>query len=138
MREQEINEIKNETKRKLNMLDDEINDILEKLDTNLTTVELRYIFCEKQHVFEKERELRLSAKERINKIKRLKEEAENNKDKLLDYLLDDENKFLKSLNDLEYEKHDSLHNIIVLESKLIKLEISPERNDRIKNSVLLS
>ena len=30
LREQEINEIKNETKRKLNMLDDEINDILEK------------------------------------------------------------------------------------------------------------
>ena len=30
LREQEINEIKNETKRKLNMLNDEINDILEK------------------------------------------------------------------------------------------------------------
>ena len=38
LREQEINEIKNETKRKLNMLDDEINDILEKLDVNLTTI----------------------------------------------------------------------------------------------------
>ena len=45
MREQEINEIKNKTKRKLNMLDDEINDILEKLDENLTTLELRCIFC---------------------------------------------------------------------------------------------
>ena len=32
LREQEINEIKKETKRKLNMLDDEVNDILEKLD----------------------------------------------------------------------------------------------------------
>ena len=92
MREQEINEIKNETKRKLNMLDDEINDILEKLDVNLTTLELRCIFCEKPHDFEKERELRLSTKEKINEIKRLKEEAENNKDKLLDYLLDGENK----------------------------------------------
>ena len=30
LREQEINEIKNETKRKLSMLNDEINDILEK------------------------------------------------------------------------------------------------------------
>ena len=29
LREQEINELKNETKRKLNMLDDEISDILE-------------------------------------------------------------------------------------------------------------
>ena len=31
------------------------NDILEKLDVNLTTLELRYIFCEKPHDFEKER-----------------------------------------------------------------------------------
>ena len=37
-RGQEINEIKNETKRKLNMLDDEINNILEKLVENLTTL----------------------------------------------------------------------------------------------------
>ena len=84
MREQEINEIKNETKRKLNMLDKEVKDILEKLDVNLTTVELRCIFFEKPHDFEKERELWLSAKERINKIKRFKEEVKNNKDKLLD------------------------------------------------------
>ena len=38
LREQEMNEIKNETKRKLNMLDDEINHILEKLDVDLTTL----------------------------------------------------------------------------------------------------
>ena len=38
LREQEINEIKKETKRKLNMLDDEVNDILEKLDKDLTTL----------------------------------------------------------------------------------------------------
>ena len=38
LREQEINEIKNETKRELNLLDDEISDILEKLDINLTDV----------------------------------------------------------------------------------------------------
>ena len=82
MREQEINEIKNETKRKLNMLDDEINDILEKLDVNLTTLELRYIFYDKSHDFEKERELRFSAKENTNEIIRVKK-AENNKDKLL-------------------------------------------------------
>ena len=92
LREQEMNEIKSETKRKLKMLYNEINYILEKLDVNLTTLELRCIFCEKPHDFEKERELRLSAKEKINEIKRLKEEAENNKDKLLDYLLDGENK----------------------------------------------
>ena len=31
LREQEINQIKNEIKRKLNMLDDEINDILSQM-----------------------------------------------------------------------------------------------------------
>ena len=41
----------------------------------------------------KKEELRLSAKERINEIKTLKEEAENNKDKLLNHLLERENKF---------------------------------------------
>ena len=33
----EINEIKNETKKKLNMLDNEISNILEKLHVNLIT-----------------------------------------------------------------------------------------------------
>ena len=33
----EINEIKNETKKKLNMLDNEISNILEKLDVNFIT-----------------------------------------------------------------------------------------------------
>ena len=46
------------------MLDDEINDILEKLDVNLTTLKLRCIFCGKPYDFKKERELRLSAKEK--------------------------------------------------------------------------
>ena len=132
MRNQEINEIKNE------ILDDEVNDILEKLD--LTTLILKCKFFEKPyeyHSIEKERELKIFAKERINEI-RLKEEAENNKDESLDGLLEGENKIFKLLNDLEYEKHDALHNIVVLESKLVKLEILPERIDRIKNLVLSS
>ena len=95
-----------------------------------------YILWGKPHDFEKERELRLSTKEKINKIEGLKEEVENNEDELLDYLLDGETKVSKLLTDLEYEKIETLHNITVLESKLIKLEISPERIDRIKNSVL--
>ena len=41
LRKQEINEMKNETKRKLNTLDDEMSDILEKLNVNLMTLELR-------------------------------------------------------------------------------------------------
>ena len=138
MREQEINEIKNETKRKLNMLDDEINDILEKLDVNLTTLELRCIFCEKPHDFEKERELRLSVEEKINKIDGLIEEVENKEDELLDHFLDGETKVSKLLTDLEYEKLEALHIITVLESKLEKLEILPERIDRIKDLILSS
>ena len=89
LREQENNKIKNETKGKLNMLDDEINDILEKLDVNLTTLELRCIFCEKPCDFKKECELRLSPKEKINKIEGLKEKVE-----LLGHLLDGETKIL--------------------------------------------
>ena len=41
LREREINEIKNETKRKFNMLDVEISDILENLDVNATVLKLR-------------------------------------------------------------------------------------------------
>ena len=89
-REQEINEIKNETKRKLNMLDDQINYILEKLDVNLTTLKLRFIFRRKPSDIKKGKELRLSAKEKINKIKELKEKVE-----LFDYLLDGETKVSK-------------------------------------------
>ena len=111
LREKEINEIKNETKRKFNMLDDEKDDILEKLDVDLTTLELRCRFCENSYDFEKERKLRLSSKERINEIKRLKEEAENNKDKLLNHLLDSETNSFKLLTDLEYIK--MMHCIIL-------------------------
>ena len=70
-----INEIENETKRKLNVLDDEISNILEKLNEDVTTLELRCRFCEKSYDFEKEREFRLSTKERINERKRRKEKT---------------------------------------------------------------
>ena len=50
---EENNEIKNETKRKLDILDDEINYILEKLDVNLTTLKLRCIFCGKPYDFKR-------------------------------------------------------------------------------------
>ena len=62
----------NEAKRKLNMLDDKISDILEQLDLNLTTLEIICRFCEKPHNFKEERKLRLSAKEKINETERLK------------------------------------------------------------------
>ena len=71
-REQEINKIKNETKRELNMLDDKISDILDKLDVKLIALELRCRFCKKPHHFEKERELRLLAKEKIHENRKIK------------------------------------------------------------------
>ena len=42
----------------------------------------------------------------------------------------------KLLTDLEFEKHYILHDIVELELKLIKLEISSAQIDRIKESVL--
>ena len=111
LREQEINEIKNETKKELSILDDEISDFLEKLDVDLTTLELRCKFCEKSYDFKKERKLRSSAKEKkISEMETLKEEVANNMDELLDHLLDDEDKISKLLTDLKYEKHDALNN----------------------------
>ena len=62
LREQEINETKYETKRKLNMLDDEVNDILERLHVDITTFITKCKFCEKPYDFEcveKERELKM-------------------------------------------------------------------------------
>ena len=46
------------------MLDDKISNILEKLDVNLTTLELRCRFREKPHNSGEERKLRLSSKEK--------------------------------------------------------------------------
>ena len=117
LREQEISKIKNDIKRKLNMLDDEIRNISENLDEDLTTLILRYEIFKN---FERERELGLLAKEKINKIGWLKEEVKNNEEKLLD----GETKISKFLTDLEYEKNDALHNIVVLKLKLTKLEVS--------------
>ena len=114
LREQEMNEIKNETKRKLNMLDDEINHILEKLDVDLTTLILTSNFFEKLYEYDsikKERKLRILAKEKVNKAERLKEEVKNDEDELLD----GETKILKLLTDSKFEKIDTLHDIAVLE-----------------------
>ena len=46
------------------MLHDDINDILEKLDVDLMTLELRCKFLEKPHDFEEQIELTLSAKKK--------------------------------------------------------------------------
>ena len=103
---------------------------------NLTILELRCRFCENHRILKKKRELRLSAKEKINEIKRLKEEVKIKEDKLLNN--DSEYKNFKLLTDLEYKKEETLHNIAVLESKLIKLGITLIQIVEIKESVLSS
>ena len=113
------------------MLDDEISNISENVDVDLTTLILR---CEIFKNFGREKKLGLSAKEKINKIERLKEEVKNN----VDQLLVGETKFSKLLTDLEYEINNALHNIVVLESKLTKSEVSLEWIDWTKNSTLSS
>ena len=64
------------------MLDDKIRNVLEKLDVNLTTLDLRCRFCKKPHDCEKQRELGLSGKEQINEIEKIKAKTENNEDEL--------------------------------------------------------
>ena len=62
-----MNEIKNETKRKLNTLVDEINFILERLDVDLATLILKCNFFEKPYEYnsiKKERKLLILAKEK--------------------------------------------------------------------------
>ena len=58
-REQEINEIKNETRRVWNMLDDEVSNILEKLDLNLINLKLQCKFCEKPYDFKERKRIKI-------------------------------------------------------------------------------
>ena len=80
MREKEINKIKIETKRKLKMLDDKINNILRNLYVDLAILRLNCEFLRikpyEYNSIKMERKLRILAKKkRVNKIERLKEEV---------------------------------------------------------------
>ena len=70
------------------------------------------------------------------KKKRLRQEIEHKEDELLND--DSESKISKLLTNLKFEKHDALHDITVLQSKLIKLGITPIQIYKIKESVLSS
>ena len=80
------------------MLDDKINHILEKCRFNNFN-DKKWIFSKtlwiKFHWKGENIKLRILAKKIIDEIKILKEVAENNKDKLLDDLLEGENKIFK-------------------------------------------
>ena len=70
------------------------------------------------------------------KKKRLRQEIEHKEDELVND--DSESKISKLLTNLKFEKHDALHDITVLQSKLIKLGITPIQIYKIKESVLSS
>ena len=62
--------------------------------------------------------------------------SENNKNELLGHLLDGETKIFKLLTDLKYEREETLHDIMILKLKSIKLKSSSLQIDRINNSLL--
>ena len=64
-------------------------------------------------------------------MERLNEEVKKKKD-------DGKTKTSELLTDLEHEKHDALHDITILELRLIKLEITTIQIDKIKKSILSS
>ena len=132
LREQKINEIKKGTKIKLNLLNDEMNDILEDLEFELKRGTLKNRYFTKLNSHEDEIKLRLAAKEEINETERLKEEVTNNKDTLSSI----DNEILKLLTVLKYEEEDILHDIMRSESELTRLGIPPIQIDNIKNSIL--
>ena len=82
------------------MLDYKITDTLEELDVDLITLELWNFLkiSKKAYDFQEERKIRLSAKERINEVGRLKEEVKNKQD-------GNETKLSEIFTHLEYEKH---------------------------------
>ena len=115
IREQQINEIKQNAKIKLNALNDEINNISEKLKFQLKHETLKNRFFKRVNTYEDEKVKNISKKE-INEIKKLKEEVENNENKLLNA----ETKTFK-LTDLKYDEEDKLHDIdIRIKSSKIK------------------
>ena len=132
LREQKINEIKKGTKIKLNLLNDEMNDILEDLEFELKHGTLKNRYFKKLNSHEDEIKLRLAGKEEINETERLKEEVINNKDTLSSI----DNEILKLLTVLKYEEEDILHDIMRSESELTRLGIPPIQIDNIKNSIL--
>ena len=115
IREQQINEIKQNAKIKLNALNDEINNISEKLKFQLKHETLKNRFFKRVNTYEDEKVKNISKKE-INEIKKLKEEVENNENKLLNA----KTKTFK-LTDLKYDEEDKLHVIdIRIKSSKIK------------------
>ena len=126
--------IKNTTKINFRLLNYEINDILKGLKLELKHEALKNRYYKILDSYEDEINLRLEAKEKINEVERLKKELRDKEDILLTI----KTKFSKILTDLEYEKEDILHDIMISQSKLRKLGISSRQINEIKISILSS
>ena len=84
--EKEINEIQNETKTKLNKLNEEIYRILLNLEFDLCNEKLKRRFFNRPNNYEDEINeiiLRKAARNKIDETKRSKEEVKNKEDELL-------------------------------------------------------
>ena len=84
--EKEINEIQNETKTKLNKLNEEIYRILLNLEFDLCNEKLKRRFFNRPNNYEDEINeiiLRKAARNKIDETERSKEEVKNKEDKLL-------------------------------------------------------
>ena len=114
----EFNEIKSKTRKELNTLNDEVNDIL-NLEFKL---ELKKIFFNKANDYWSEEKLRFFAKEG-NRIKILKKKVKNNEDKVLEV----EGKISEVLADLQYENQNILNDIKESELKLERLGLSRQQ-----------
>ena len=86
IREKEINEIQNETKTKLNELNEEMYRILLNLEFDLCNEKLKRRFFNRPNNYEDEINeiiLRKAARNKIDETERSKEEVKNKEDKLL-------------------------------------------------------
>ena len=96
------------TKIKLNVLNNEIIDVLKKFEFELEKGTLENRYCKKLNSCKDTVKLRLSSKEEINEIKKLRKEIGNNEDKLLNA----ETKIFELLTDSEYQKEVLLYDIM--------------------------
>ena len=119
-----------EISKELKELEIKIIDILEELDENLCSLRLRNrYFWKRPCIIEKENKFK-TKKKKIGKLDRLETELKEKEE--LKYIEHHKNDEL--LSDLDYNKKDILHEILLKEIKLEKLGISEIAINAIKKS----
>ena len=120
-----------EISKELKELEIKIIDIWEELDENLCSLRLRNrYFWKRPCIIEKENKFKNVTKKKIGKLDRLETELKEKEE--LKYIEHHKNDEL--LSDLDYNKKDILHEILLKEIKLEKLGISEIAINAIKKS----